>query len=192
MSRGGMRTNGRIAWAASPKSCGSKSPGARANRDAKAHASFKHARKFQANAQLQTRRIASCGCSNAGADRPPHVPRLPVPPLRLPCAQFAPRIGSTREESGGATFCPNGPSPPPSLRQPEEGKSCPSVTSVLKTWGAFLFPFMNWIRLLDYAAIRADVVAGLTVGVMVIPQVLFAHPPISPICRTPRFPYLTF
>ena len=37
---------------------------------------------------------------------------------------------------------------------------------------------MNWIRLLDYAAIRADVVAGLTVGVMVIPQEhLFSRPP---------------
>eukprot|EP00440_Ansanella_granifera_P021241 gb/GFBE01023058.1/.p1 GENE.gb/GFBE01023058.1/~~gb/GFBE01023058.1/.p1 ORF type:complete len:893 (+),score=180.88 gb/GFBE01023058.1/:1-2679(+) len=33
-----------------------------------------------------------------------------------------------------------------------------------------LVPFLNWVRQLSWKSVRADVIAGLTVGVMVIPQ----------------------
>lgn len=69
-------------------------------------------------------------------------------------------------------------------RRPEDGQSCPSVGQILKTWGSTLFPFMTWIRLLDAEALRADIIAGLTVGVMVIPQSMsyanIAGAPLSP------------
>ena len=48
--------------------------------------------------------------------------------------------------------------------------ACKNVGPLLRRWLFSLFPVIEWMPKIDRQSFRADVIAGLTVGVMLIPQ----------------------
>ena len=48
--------------------------------------------------------------------------------------------------------------------------ACKNLGPLLRRWLFSLFPVIEWMPKIDRRSFRADVIAGLTVGVMLIPQ----------------------